>query len=231
MRTLFYFTTLIFILSSCKISYKISARLLDEAKQNPPYDVAIVPGFPFKGDSLGRVLEMRITWAKYLYDNNYVKNFIFSGGAIATEYYECKLMGAYAEAYGIPKENIFYECQAEHSTENLYYGIEVAKKLGFDNIVLATDPYQAKMLKKFNKKYFQIDVLPIAIDTVKKYKVIPQPKIQITEELKKKDFVALKERENFCERLRGTRGKHIEHLITPIKEIEKLKSKEIKKVE
>ena len=49
------------------------------------------------------------------------KNVMFSGSAVYTPYYESKIMALYAEAIGIPKERIYIETEAEHSTENIFY--------------------------------------------------------------------------------------------------------------
>lgn len=69
---------------------------------------------------------------------------MYSGSSAYSPYYEGEIMALYAIAIGIPKENVFTETRAEHSTENLFYVYLKAKKLGFTHIALATDPFQAK---------------------------------------------------------------------------------------
>ena len=108
----------------------------------------------------------RVYWSKYLYDKGITKNVIYSGSAVYTPYVEGKIMALYAIALGIPEENVFSETMAEHSTENVYYSYKLARKLGFERIALATDQFQAKMLKRFTKKIVSRDagIIPIVTD-------------------------------------------------------------------
>ena len=48
---------------------------------------------------------------------------------------------------------IFAETQAEHSIENVYYSMKMARKMGFKRIGLATDPFQSQMLESLIEKY------------------------------------------------------------------------------
>lgn len=207
------------ILSSCMVSKKEALRIYEEANfKDYVYEVAIVPGFPYKNQKLNFILKWRLNWAAHLYRSGMVENFIFSGGAVHSEYYEAKVMAKYAEAYGIPKENIFIEMEAEHSTENLYFGIQKARELGFTSVVLATDPFQTKMLDKFNETYFEIDVLPITFKTFKPWEMEDR-EIKHSDDLIAPNFTALRQRENSIERLRGTHGKHLPKLKS-LKELE-----------
>jgi uncharacterized SAM-binding protein YcdF (DUF218 family) len=117
-------------------------------------------------------------------------------------------MGYYAEALGVPKENIFTEEKAEHSTENVYYSYRLAKKLGFKKIALATDPFQSSYMGKFMRKFeLPVALLPTVIDTLKGldlYEPEINPKPALVE-----GFVKLSERENFFQRLKGTMGQYI----------------------
>lgn len=94
----------------------------------------------------------RVYWAKYLYDKGITRNILFSGSSVYSPYYEGKIMALYAAALGIPKEHIFTETRAEHSTENAYYGYKRALQLGFTHIALASDPFQSKLLKGFIRR-------------------------------------------------------------------------------
>jgi hypothetical protein len=62
------------------------------------------------------------------------KNVMYSGSSVYSPYYEGEVMAMYAAAIGIPKEHIFTETKAEHSTENLYYGYHKSRKLGFKKL-------------------------------------------------------------------------------------------------
>ena len=109
-----------FLFNACSYSAKTTRRLLTEA-QNTSYDLIVVPGVPLENGKWSRTMKGRIYWAKYLYDKGIARNVMFSGSAVYTPYYEGIIMALYAIAIGIPRENVFYETQAEHSTENIYY--------------------------------------------------------------------------------------------------------------
>lgn len=176
-----------------------------------PYDVVIVPGFPYKEtDSVwSDVMKMRVYWSKYLYENNYTKNIIYSGSAVYSPYVESEVMKLYAEAIGVPSDIIFTESRAEHSTENLYYSYHFAREMGFKKIALATDPFQTSMLTSFAKrKKLNIDYLPVVLDTLKTFHKI-NPRIDVTCTALP-NFVSITERESTWKRWMGTIGRNIE---------------------
>lgn len=203
-------TFLCFICVSCL--KKAAEKSFNSNKKNAPYDVIIVPGYPFP-DSSGTwndLMKMRVYWSKYLYDNQFTKNIIYSGAAVYTPYVESKIMKAYGIALGIPAEHVFVDTVAKHSTENLFYSYQLAKRLGFEKIALATDPFQNVGLRRFaRKKSLQVDFLPVVLDLWKDMEKInpvidPSPAYV-------KDFVPLPEKAGFFKRLKGTLGGNINH--------------------
>ena len=121
--------------TGCIYTSVSAGKLLQNAK-GTSYDMIIVPGVPLENGKWSRTMKGRIYWSKFLFDAGIAKNIMYSGAAVATPYCEAEVMALYAEAIGIPKENIFVETKAEHSTENIYYGYHKSKKLGFDKIAL-----------------------------------------------------------------------------------------------
>ncbi len=197
--------------SSCSFSSKTTNRLLKESEQSP-YDIVVVPGVPFENNGWSRTMKGRVYWAKYLFDKGITKNIMFSGSAVYSPYYEGKIMALYAEAIGIPKANIFIETKAEHSTENIYYSYKKAKKLGFEKIGLASDPFQTKMLRKFAHKKVNPDVglIPMVVDTLKIIEPsMTDPSIDYQQAFEK-DFIPLTKRQGFWKRFRGTMGKNVD---------------------
>ncbi len=172
-----------------------------------PYDVIIVPGVPFQEPSMKMVLKARILWAKYLYERGVAKNIIFSGASVYTPYVESKVMKIYADSLGIPSENTFSEEEAEHSTENIFYSVQMAKELGFKRIALATDHYQAYLLQGYIKKKFP-DVAIITIGYKKINMNAKWPEID-AESAYAENFVSLAKRENKIKRFKGTMGMNI----------------------
>lgn len=198
--------------ASCYYSKETCVKLLNDAKAEG-YDIIVVPGVPFENGKWSTIMKGRVYWSKYLYEKGIAKNVMYSGSAVYSPYYEAVIMALYGEAIGIPKENIFTETKAEHSTENIYYSCKKAKKLGFNKIALASDPFQTRMLRKFCRRKVSPDVgiIPFVIDTLEAMEpLMIDPEIDYQQAFVE-NFVSLKEREGFWKRLRGTRGKNIDY--------------------
>ena len=195
-------------MASCTPSPSSIQQIYLSNVKNSPYDVIIVPGYPYTGAEWDRVVKMRTIWADYLFKKGYTKNIIFSGSSVYSHFTESKVMAQYAIAMGVPKENIYTEQTAEHTTENIYYSYRIAKQQGFKKIALATDPYQTGKMKHFLKKYeLPLDLLPIVIDTLRTIE-IPEPCIDPSSAYNA-NFVSIVERQSLYTRLRGTFGRHI----------------------
>ncbi len=180
----------------------------EAARKEKPYDVVIVPGVPYEGENTTGVMKMRLYWAKHLYDSGYTNNIIFSGSSVYSPYVEGIVLKIMADSLGIPPEHTFSETKAEHSTENAYYSWKMAKALGFDKIALATDPFQAGMLRSFIRKYCPgMKAIPIIFDKMN-IDEKQLPKIN-AESAYVEDFVSITERETFWQRFKGTLGKKV----------------------
>lgn len=197
--------------SSACISYrKRPAQLYSQViSSGKTFDAAIVPGVPFWGTRWDSIMKGRVIWASHLYKQGIIKNIIFSGGAVYSPYYEAVIMGLYAQQLGIPATHIFYDTLAEHSTENIYYSYELARKNGFKTIALVTDPFQSSLTKRFTRRRFgtHIQHIPFMVDTLKKYNHI-EPAIHPAP-AHVQNFNSIKNRESRFKRLRGTLGAFI----------------------
>lgn len=200
-----FLCSILFTCISCSFSAKKAQRLYDEAK-NESYDIVIVPGIPLRNGMWDSTMKARVYWSKFLFDKGIAKNIMYSGSAVYTPYYEAEVMSLYAAAIGIPADHIFSETKAEHSTENLYYGYYKSKKLGFNKIALATDPFQAKQLRSFAKRRLDknVAIIPIVFDTLRAMHPIMTNPVVDYQKAFQKDFVSIKERESFWKRLKGT---------------------------
>ena len=202
------------LLYSC--SYQRFARkYLAIAAREAPYDVVIVPGVPYIDSSnSGLIFTARILWSKYLFDKGITKNVIYSGAAVSTAYYEGRAMKIIADSLHIPSEHTFAEIRAEHSTENVWYGMKMAQKMGFKRIAVATDPFQTKLLLNFmSKRCDNMPFIPIVYDSVIRdrhhwQKQLPKADFK---DAYCPNFVPLAKRQRFSERFRGTMGKHINY--------------------
>lgn len=195
------------LLTHCSFT-RYANNAYTEAKKEKPYDVIIVPGVPYEQQNTTSVMKMRIFWAKHLYDSGYTRNIIFSGSAVYTPFVESVIMKVIADSLGIPTGHTFSETKAEHSTENIYYSWKLAKRMGFQKIALATDPYQSRMLRSFVREYCpEVNAIPIVFDLLD-MDGITLPSIDTTTAFVP-NFVSLTEREGFWQRLKGTMGKRI----------------------
>ncbi|MDQ3045936.1 MAG: YdcF family protein [Bacteroidota bacterium] len=132
-------------------------------------DVIIVPGIPYDGTNWGRIMKWRVHWSVLLYKNGLTKNIIYSGSAVYTPYSESMIMAMYAEKMGVPAEHIFIENKAEHTTENLYYSWELAKKYKMKRIAFATDPFQSYKIAPYIKELkLDVSLLPMVLPLMDK---------------------------------------------------------------
>ena len=193
--------------SSCTFT-RLAEKSYSAAESKEPYDAIIVPGLPYDKEKTSSVMTTRMYWAKHLFDKGMARNIIFSGGAVYTPFVESIAMKTIADSLGLPAHNLFSETTAEHSTENVYYSYKLAKKLGFNRVALATDPFQSAMLKSFVRKYTPgVDMIPVVYELID----VKDKKLPVIDTIPayKKDFVSIKEREGFFKRFRGTMGKRI----------------------
>lgn len=185
-------------------------KALNNAAAMKPFDVIVVPGIPFKNGSWDSVMKARVLWSWILYKNGFAKNVIYSGAAVYSPYKEAVIMGLYGQKLGIPADHIFYDTLARHSTENMFYSYLLAKKLGFKSIALATDPFQAFLLRGFTRRRFESPVymLPFVTDSLAVYNYI-NPHID-PRAAKVNDFISITDRQGFFRRFKGTIGGDID---------------------
>jgi hypothetical protein len=210
------FVALMLLLTHCSAT-KYAEKCYTQAKKEKPFDVIIVPGVPYDKAATTSVMTMRLYWAKQLYDSGFTKNIIFSGSSVYTHFVEGIAMKIMADSLGIPCGNTFSETRAEHSTENVYYSWKLAKEKGFEKIALATDPYQASLLRRFMKKYTPgMKSVPIVFSLLD-IDDRSLPKIDTTAAYAH-NFVSIMERESFWQRFRGTMGKRVKEEVKQEKE-------------
>ena len=133
------------------------------------------------------------------------------------------IMGLYAEQLGIPREHIFCETKARHSTENVYYSYLMAKEHGFKSIGLATDGFQSAMLRSFTRKRFETHIwhLPMITDSLAAYNHLVV-KIDAAPALAPDSFISITKSESFWKRIQGTLGKGIDWKQYPDRKVPKL---------
>lgn len=200
---------LLLVLSSCFFLGPTPRKLLHKAELVKPIDIAIVPGLPLYHGKIDTLLKSRLLWSHFLLKKGIVSNVLYSGNAVYSPWVEGSTMALYANQLGIQNKNIVIDTLAEHSTENLYYGYNQAKKMGYKTIAIATDPFQCAMLYKYARKNFNetIYFIPIIYDSIKPLMGL---NLQIDTTLTiKKNFVSIEDRLDYKDRIKGTTGKNI----------------------
>jgi len=123
-------------------------------KVQEPYDAIIVPGYPFRPNGkMNPMYKIRLYWAYHLYKEGKTKNIIVSGSAVHTPYVEAKVYALYLIELGIDPDDIIIEDRAEHSLENVFYSMEIAKAHGFNKVAVVSDKAQTFMIKYLAKKF------------------------------------------------------------------------------
>jgi uncharacterized SAM-binding protein YcdF (DUF218 family) len=198
-------------LFSCITPRKGPAKAYKNAAALAPFDALIVPGIPYNGRNWDSIMKGRVLWSWILYKNGYVKNVIYSGGAVYTPYQEAVVMGLYARELGIPEANIFYDTLARHSVENVFYSYLLAQRQGFKSIALGTDPFQSVSLRSFTRKRFETPIyhLPFITDSLEVYNNL-HPRIDATPAKITTAWSSIKDQESFFKRLGGTLGRKID---------------------
>lgn len=198
-----WLVTFSFLILSCASPSKSFHKTLLKA----PYDVIIVPGVPYLDhDWSADIMKERIVWSCFLYAKGITRNVIYSGNADYSPYVEGKIMAMHAIALGIPKEHVFCETQAEHSTQNLIFSYRMARRLGFEKIALATDPFQSIALKPYAWDYsIPVTFIPIVYDSLRSFTVDSSLHIDPSSAFIS-NFIPLPRRQNIIKRIIGTLG-------------------------
>lgn len=198
---------LLVVLNSCIVN-KIAYRQENIVYKNQVFDAVIVPGFPYFENSNNEILKMRILWANQLYLSGKTKHIVFTGSAVSTHYNEAMVMKKIAVELGIPDSVIYTEKKAEHSTENIYFAMQVCEKNNFTKVALATDIAQTSFLKNYIDKFFPyIARLPINYSRIDMRKDISHVNV---EDCKVENFVSLKNRKTKEQISYASKGNNID---------------------
>jgi hypothetical protein len=124
------------LVPSCAGRYDVKSSMIASKK----FDAVIVLGCPSKDDGsptlcqLGRALQASLLW-----DQGVVQHFITSGGAVHTPYVEAEAIAQLMVAAGVPPDRIYLDPNALHTDENVYNGLQIAKKQGWKELAILSD--------------------------------------------------------------------------------------------
>lgn len=138
-----------------------------QIRESEHADAAIVLGAAVWGDSPSPVFEERIKHGIYLYENDFVKKLIFTGGkGEGSELSESSIARDYAVVRGVAKEDIFIEEKSKITEENIYFAKEITDINKIESVLLVSDPLHMKRSMKIAKDY-GLDAYPSPTPTTK----------------------------------------------------------------
>jgi uncharacterized SAM-binding protein YcdF (DUF218 family) len=108
-------------------------------------DAAVILGAAVWNDKPSPVFQERINHSIWLYENDYVKYLIFTGGIGKNSFVsESSVARDYAIENSIPAEKIFIEEHSKITFENLIYAKEIIEQNNFNKIIIVSDPLHMK---------------------------------------------------------------------------------------
>jgi len=143
----------------------LALSLAFASSPSPTADVAIVPGCPSADDgTLSHCQQRRVAWAGRLWAEGRVANVITSGAAVYNPYVEADVMADALVALGVPEERVWRERDALHTDENMAWSLAIAEREGFDEIVVATDMFQAQVGCAMIRAWSAVSCVPEPVD-------------------------------------------------------------------
>ncbi|MFC5648414.1 YdcF family protein [Paenibacillus solisilvae] len=114
-------------------------------KPIPKADAAIVLGASLWSDEPSPGLRERLEYAFNLYKHGNVQHLILTGGLDhnGSTLTEAEGMRNYLVEKGIPKERLVLENDARSTYENLLFSKPIAKKNGWDKLIIVTNDYHS----------------------------------------------------------------------------------------
>lgn len=104
---------------------------------------ALVPGCPTDADGQVSACQWRrALWAAHLFEQGRVASIMVSGAAVHTPYVEAEALQVALLSLGVPSDRVVLETQARHTDENVAFSLSLAKQIGVDRILVASDGLQ-----------------------------------------------------------------------------------------
>jgi hypothetical protein len=114
--------------------------MMEHGAPRRPHDAIIVLGCPSEEDgSLSRCQLGRAGHAYALWKKGWTSAFIVSGAAVHTPYVEAEAIAMAMATLGVPADKIWLERDALHTDENVFYSMKLARKLGFEDLAIASN--------------------------------------------------------------------------------------------
>lgn len=138
---------MLLLLCSVVFLLTVAFRIINYGKidEKTPCDVAIVLGAGTDNGEISPVYRERVNHGIWLYNNNYVRFLILTGGMgdgnTLSDAYTAK---QYAISCGIPEEVIFIEEVSTITEENLYESKKIMDQHLWETAIIVSDPLHMK---------------------------------------------------------------------------------------
>ena len=124
------------VISICRYSF---------VYENESCDVAIVLGAATSGSEVSEVYKQRLNHAMELYQNDYVKYIIVTGGkGKGNHFSDAAIAGEYLVSMGLPDEVILEEGTSTITQENLENAKIIMEENGYETAAIVSDPLHMK---------------------------------------------------------------------------------------
>ena len=115
-------------------------------------DAAIILGAGAYEGTISPVFKERMNHGIWLYQNNYVKKLILTGGyGKGNSYSDAYAAKLYAESLGIPTVDILLEEQSTITQENISYAKKIMEREKLRSAVIVSDPLHMKRAMRMAK--------------------------------------------------------------------------------
>lgn len=139
---------LFYVFNSIQI-YRYSSEYFEENA-----DVAIVLGAGTHDDQLSPVFRERVNHAIYLFENQFVKHIILTGGHGKDQNKaDSEIAMDYAIELGIPEDRIHIETTSHYTYENLEESKKIMESNGYSTALIVSDPLHMKRSIKLAESY------------------------------------------------------------------------------
>jgi uncharacterized SAM-binding protein YcdF (DUF218 family) len=123
----------------------VNICIYSKVDNKQPADVAIILGAGATDESISPVFQERINHGISLYQNNYVKKLIFTGGTgKGNQNSDAYIAMQYAIKQGVPANDILLEEKSTITQENIKNAKDIMDKNSYHTAIIVSDPLHMK---------------------------------------------------------------------------------------
>jgi uncharacterized SAM-binding protein YcdF (DUF218 family) len=109
--------------------------------QQSQFDVILVLGNPARPDgSIGAIARSRVLEGIRQYRAGLAPRLLFTGGAVANQFVEARVMLQFAQSQGVPASALVAEGQSRNTIQNAYYSYKIMQAHGWTSALVVSSP-------------------------------------------------------------------------------------------